>query len=217
MLQEKVSKQVTYVGKLDPKFVQNMWKGWKKVKFEEELDPQFADKVAAFPGCSNIFDCLQCGTCTGACPVSAYMEYAPRKVIGMIRAGFKGEVLSSYTTWLCASCYSCTVECPKGIKITDVMYGLKQLAIKEGMYPARLPIPVLAREFYTIVRRYGRNNEGKVVMKMYFKTNPTLPLRNLIMGVKLYLRGRIDFIQDKVQDIPQLHRILASLASNSRH
>ena len=216
MAMDPLQKQVQFVGKLDPTFVQKMWKGWRKVKFEEEADPDFANIVASYPGCNTIFDCIQCGTCSGTCPVSPFMEYAPRRVIGMIRAGFKGEVLTSYTTWLCASCYSCTVECPMGIKITDVMYTLKQLAIKEGMHPRQLPIPVLAREFFHIVTKFGRNNEGKVVMKMYFRTNPILPIRNLIMGAKLYFRGRIDFVQDKIKDLPQLNKILASIRSEKQ-
>ncbi len=211
MAENTAPKQITYVGKLDPKFVQKLWRGWKKVKYEEELDPNFADKVAAMPGCSNIFDCIQCGTCSGTCPLSPFMEYPPRKIIGMIRAGFKGEVLSSYATWLCASCYSCTVECPKNIKITEVMYALKQLAIQEKMHPQKLPIPVLVHEFHKIVKRFGRNNEGKVMMKMYFRTNPIMPIRNLIMGIKLYLRGRMDFIQDKIVDNAQFQKILSSL------
>jgi heterodisulfide reductase subunit C len=207
-MEGKVAKQVTYVGKIDTGVVQRLWKGWRKVKFEEELDPLFADKIAAMPNCDNIFNCIQCGTCSGTCPVSAFMEYAPRKIIGMIRAGFKGEVLTSYTTWLCASCYSCTVECPKGIKITDVMYALKQMAIREGMYPKRLPIPVLAREFFRIVRKHGRNNEGLVAMKMYFKTNPIMPLRNLVIGIRMYMKGRIGVYQDRIKNKAQLQQIL---------
>lgn len=201
-------KQIRFVGKLDPDLVQKIWRGWKKVKFEEEIDPNFAEKVASYPGCNTLYDCIQCGTCSGICPMGSFMEYAPRKIVGMIRAGFKGEVLTSYTTWLCASCYACTVECPKNIKITDIMYALKQLAIKEHMHPRRLPIPVLARQFFEIVKKFGRNNEGKVVINMYFRTNPLLPLRNLAMGIKLYLRGRIAFTQDKIENIPQLTKIL---------
>ena len=47
----------------------------------------------------------------------------PRQIIAMIRAGLRAEVLSSYTTWLCASCYACTVARPRQIRITDIMYA----------------------------------------------------------------------------------------------
>ena len=40
------------------------------------------------------------------------------------------RVVKSNTIWLCTSCYYCTVRCPAGIKITDLMYELKRMAIK---------------------------------------------------------------------------------------
>lgn len=208
MPEHTVAPQLSYVGQIDPSKVEKLWKGWRKAKFEREVDFNFTEQVRAMPGCHNITECIQCGTCSGTCPVGSFMEYAPRKIIGMVRAGFKSEVLSSYTTWLCASCYACTVECPKNIKITEVMYALKQIAIKEGYHPRRMPIPILASEFSKIVYNHGRNNEGMVIMKMYFKTNPVLPLRNLILGLKLYTRGRIHFIQDRIRDIKQFQGIL---------
>ena len=118
----------------------------RRIKYQEELDLDFADQVAAMPGAADLKRCIQCGTCSATCPVSLYMDLTPRRVVAMTRAGFKKEVLESNTIWLCASCYSCTVECPKGIKITDIMYALKRLAIQEGAYPKRFPTPVLARE-----------------------------------------------------------------------
>ena len=93
------------------------WQGWRKIRYESELDPHFADEIASIPDGEKLFTCIQCGTCSGMCPMSPYMDYTPRQIIAMIRAGFRSEVLSSYTTWLCASCYACAVECPKEIKI----------------------------------------------------------------------------------------------------
>ena len=53
----------------------------------------------------------------------------------MVRAGMKREVLESLTPWVCASCYQCTVSCPAGIAITEIMYALKRLAGREGITP----------------------------------------------------------------------------------
>ena len=108
----------------------------------------------------------------------------------MTRAGFKQEVLRSNTIWLCASCYSCTVECPREIRITDIMYTLKQRAIQEKVYPRRFPIPILAKEFFKSVVKTGRSNEIWIVIKMFLKTNPLNLLKQGMMGMKLMLRGR---------------------------
>jgi heterodisulfide reductase subunit C len=83
------------------------------------------------------------------------------------------------------------VECPKGIKITDIMYALKRLAIQEGTYPKRFPTPVLAREFFRRVRQTGRSNEGQIATAMILKTNPLKLLRQIPLGLKLLLKGRM--------------------------
>ena len=99
------------------------------------------------------------------------------------------EVLNSLTIWLCASCYSCTVECPREIKITDVMYALKQEAIAQGVYPKRFPIPVLAQEFFRGVERTGRNSEGPLMVRFFLKTNPFGMLKNATHGHAALAQG----------------------------
>lgn len=179
-----------------------------KLAYEEELDPGFADRIAALPGAENILACIQCGTCAGACPMSPHMDFSPRRVIAMTREGFKREVLSSFMIWLCASCYACTVACPKGIKITDVMYTLKREAIREGIYPKRFPIPILARVFFSSVGRTGRSAEEQVVVEMYLRTNPLLLLRQAALGVRLFLRGRMGLVQERIRGRDQLRSLL---------
>jgi len=128
------------------------------------------------------------------------MDYTPRRLINMVREGFKNEVLHSRTVWLCASCYACTVNCPAGIHITDVMYTLKRLAIREGTHPRRFPIPALAQEFLRNVMRSGRNNEFRVVLGLALRTNPLKLLKMAPLGLKLLRTGRIDIRGEKVRE-----------------
>ena len=189
----------------------NKWQGWRKIRYESELDPRFADQIASIPGGDKLFSCIQCGTCSGMCPMSPYMDYTPRQIIAMIRAGFRGEVLSSYTTWLCASCYSCAVECPKEISITDILYAVKRLGLREGVYPKRFPIAVLAREFFGSVERFGRNSESWVLVKLYLKTNPLEMMKQAGLGIKLWMRGRLKLKRESIERKHELHGILKSL------
>ena len=174
----------------------------RRIKYQQELDPGFADEIAATPGGEELLHCFQCGTCTGACPVSIYMEHTPRKIMALTRAGFRQEVLTSNTIWLCASCYACTVECPKQIQITDVMYALKRKAIEQGVYPKNFPVPVLAREFFNSVRKTGRSNEFWIVLRMFLKTNPLKLIGNGLMGLKLMLKGRMSPKVEKMTGDP---------------
>jgi len=67
---------------------------------------------------------------------------SPRKIIAMIKNGFKDEALRSFTIWLCPSCYTCQVRCPSQIKITDVMYALNERPSETKVFPSRFAIPV---------------------------------------------------------------------------
>jgi len=168
----------------------------RKITYQAELDPQFGEHIAKLAYGEKLFSCIQCGTCSGTCPVSHYMDYTPRRIIAMVREGFRDEVLNSLTIWLCASCYSCTAECPREIKITDVMYALKQEAIARGVYPKRFPIPVLAQEFFRGVERTGRNSEGPLMVRLFLKTNPLGMLKNAPMAMRLWLKGRLSLFEE---------------------
>lgn len=187
------------------------WQGWRKLRYESELDPTFSRQIASIPEGDRLFNCIQCGTCSGMCPISPYMDYSPRQIIAMIRAGFKGDVLSSYTTWLCASCYSCTVECPKEIKLTDIMYAAKRLAIREGVYPKGFPIPVLAREFFSSVESNGRSSEAWILMKLFLKTNPLGLFKQMGLGWRLWRRGRLSPKRESIKHRNDLRNIITAL------
>jgi heterodisulfide reductase subunit C/quinone-modifying oxidoreductase subunit QmoC len=189
----------------------NRWHGWDKVQYESELDHEFADEIATIPDGDRLFSCIQCGTCSGMCPLSSYMDFTPRQIIAMIRAGFRGEVLASYTTWLCASCYSCTVQCPREIKITEIMYAAKRLALRSGVYPKRFPAQVLASEFFRGVERTGRSNEGPLLVRLFLKTRPMRMLSYARLGFGLLMRGRISLKIESIKRIGELRTILRTI------
>jgi len=180
----------------------------RKIKYENELNKGFMKQVAELSHGEKLYACIQCGTCSATCPVSHYMDYTPRKIIQMVREGFKKEVLSSSTAWLCASCYACTVECPKGIKITDVMYALKREAISEGYYPKRFPTAVLAGNFFKQVLTFGRNSEGPLLLKMYLKTNPFMLFKSMFLGFKLWKTGRLSLKTERTAQKGALGKLL---------
>ncbi|MHB9025309.1 MAG: 4Fe-4S dicluster domain-containing protein [Armatimonadota bacterium] len=196
------------------------WSSVRQIKYEEEMDKSFATDIVESVGGSPLSSCIQCGTCSGTCPLSIYMDYTPRRIIAMSRAGMKKEVLNSFTIWLCASCYECTVECPKQIKITDIMYNLKQRAIRDHVYPKRFPIPVLAREFFSEVLQHGRSNEGPLLVKLYLKTNPFAMIKQAILGLRLFLTGRLGLIPEWIKVRPgqkgDLRTILKTIEKNRK-
>ena len=178
------------------------------IKLEENLDKEFGKKIAGMAHGEKLFGCIQCGNCSAACPLSIYMDFTPRKIIAMVRAGFRDEVLSNRTIWLCASCYQCTVECPKGIKITDVMYALKREAIENKIYPKNFPVPILAKTFFNEVKRRGRISEASLLINYYLRYNIFKMLGYSSLGMKLFIKGRLSLFDKGMKNKKNLQEIL---------
>ena len=180
----------------------------RKLKFQREADVSWPKEIAAQPGGEDLFSCLQCGTCSATCPVSIYMDFTPRRVIALVREGFREDALSCQTIWLCASCYSCAVQCPRQIHITDIMYHLKREAVRDKLYPRRFPIPVLAQEFFKMVRGHGRTAEFWLVLRMALRSNPFQLLTMASTGWQLFRTGRLSLRQEHIQNAPALRQMI---------
>jgi quinone-modifying oxidoreductase subunit QmoC len=175
---------------------------------EQALRKRFLEEAHLVPGGERISRCLQCGTCTGSCPVSYAMDISPRMVIALFRAGQIEEILRSRTIWICASCYMCTTRCPQAIKVTDLLYVLKRTAMEAKLYPDRFPVYLLSRSFVRIVNRYGRNHEMLLLLLYYLRRNPLELLRLFPLGVSLFRKGRISLFPSKIKGVETIRQIL---------
>ncbi|MCD6289522.1 MAG: 4Fe-4S dicluster domain-containing protein [Anaerolineae bacterium] len=172
----------------------------------------FMDEVvAATPGDPHLDRCLQCGTCGGSCPSGPDMDHTPRQLFAMIAAGMKEEVLRSNAPWYCVSCYYCVARCPQEVHITDLMYTLKQLAIKEGLYRESgiSNAPGFSQTFIDFVENYGRSFELGLAAKYALRYQPLNAVRMAPMGLGLLRRGRMAIIPKRIKGIDQLKAILA--------
>jgi len=166
-----------------------------------------AEVIAETPGGERIVHCLQCGSCGGSCPSGADMEYTPRTLFAMINADRRDEVLSANTMWACVSCYFCTTRCPQKIPITEIMYTLKRMAIREGKAKGE-DAPALARTFTDLVEKYGRAYEVGIALFYLGMKKPMAALRAGPMGVSMFLKGRMALLPQRIQRIDQLQAII---------
>lgn len=180
---------------------------------ERELRTAFVQQVEHIPDGNRIKQCIQCGTCTGTCPVSFAMEITPRKVIALFRAGEIEQILRSNTIWICASCYACTVRCPASIKITDIMYAFKRIAMERHIYPKKFPVHALSSSFVAYVNAYGRNPEVRLLATYAMKTNPRQLFANAWLGARLWTKGRIRLAPQRIKNTNQLAAILSRALS----
>jgi heterodisulfide reductase subunit C len=170
----------------------------RQIKYQVDTQADWGASICRQPGCERVFSCIQCGTCSGTCPVSIYMDISPRRIMALVREGFRDEALASKTIWLCSSCYSCAVACPQKISVTDVMYSLKREATSRNMLPKDLAIPILAEEFCKMVARRGRNSEFWLVLRMAMRTNPFALLTMTRLAWNLWRTGRLPMGRDTI-------------------
>ena len=177
----------------------------------KELHRKFIEDVMACRPARRSSICQQCGTCTGSCPTSYLMDYGPREVIAAFRAGMIDKVVKSNTIWLCTSCYYCTVRCPAGIKITDLMYELKRLAIKYDLAPKQSKNPAMTKIFIDSVHKHGRNHEVELMAKFMLMKDWSLPFKFWQLGLKLFTAGRMPLTAKNIRGKDELDKISAYL------
>jgi heterodisulfide reductase subunit C len=174
----------------------------------DERGLAFLDEVIEdTPGGEQIAHCLQCGSCGGSCPNGPDMDYTPRTLFALINAGQRDRVLSSNTMWCCVSCYACTTRCPQNIPITDIMYALKRMAIREGMVH-KTDAPALARTFTGMLEKYGRSFELGLASRYYLFNKPLAMLKMGPLGLSLFTKGRMSLVPSRIRQIDQLHAII---------
>lgn len=83
---------------------------------------------------TNVQYCLECGKCSGSCPISKVNDsYSPRRTVERFLLGFRGKVLSSTDLWNCLTCFTCTERCPSDVRYPDFIKICRSVASKEVM------------------------------------------------------------------------------------
>lgn len=142
------------------------------------------------------------------------MEYPPRKIIAMIRAGMRGEVLSSNSMWFCLSCYMCTARCPRGVQPTELAHALESLANQQGFRIRGTSTPAMYRSFVSSIKSNGRVHEFGMMLKFYLSilpeliTHPIATIKMAPLGLKLFSHKRLPLMPTRIKGREDLSRII---------
>jgi heterodisulfide reductase subunit C/nitrate reductase gamma subunit len=115
--------------------------GYDLIKDDSEVisisahDNEFKDESLSSQA-ATFKDCFGCQTCTNVCPVVANYEnpkeklgLLPHQIMYSLGLGIKALSLGSNMLWDCVTCYQCQESCPQGVKITEVLFELKNMAV----------------------------------------------------------------------------------------
>lgn len=158
-------------------------------------------------GGDQVLKCIQCGTCSGSCPLTDEMENGPRELFALIRDGEMIEALSSNTLWYCVSCYKCISRCPKGIPVTELIYALKEISLKEGLAPSNHKTVSLNRSFENCIEKNGIVAES-AVMRGYGLKHPMDVAKKIPLAFQMLKRGRLEIVAGKIKNPSKLEKML---------
>ena len=102
----------------------------KKIKLNDR-NTEFYEKIVELSG-EQVALCDQCGTCSGGCPFVEEMDITPSQIMRMVMLGQK-DVMDSKTMWICASCFTCTVRCPRELDVSKVSEALRQTKLRTAI------------------------------------------------------------------------------------
>ncbi|MBI5248201.1 MAG: 4Fe-4S dicluster domain-containing protein [Desulfomonile tiedjei] len=135
----------------------------------------------------NLLECLQCGKCTGGCPIASEKVSGPRRLIAEILSGMRNEALKNPTWWYCVSCGTCMTRCPVDINMYQVATALCELAQEGGIAPSERDIHLFEELFLKSVEKYGRVKELRTVAAYNVITKN--PLKDMDKAVTLMRKG----------------------------
>jgi heterodisulfide reductase subunit D len=165
----------------------------------EVLDRSFLEAVDPL---MKLRTCIQCGTCSATCPTAYAMDYSPRQVWRMVNLGLRDEVLNSRTYWLCTTCKSCQVRCPRGIDIMESMIALKEYSVDKEV---NIPEGMLAfgDAIATDYNISGDDNKERQIWSQNLERIPRGVKPRRRKAEVLYFIGCVSSFYPRVYSIPQ--------------
>lgn len=101
-----------------------------------DTDREFKDKSEG-----TFSYCFSCENCTNVCPVvmnyekpELIVDMLPHQIMRSIGLGLENLALGSNMLWDCVTCYQCQEHCPQNVKVTDIIYELKNKVSKDCFY-----------------------------------------------------------------------------------
>lgn len=171
----------------------------------DTLRSDFLKAVEGISG-EKVSHCYQCGKCSAGCPIAYEMEYTPNQIIRMVQLGMEKAVLSSNTMWLCASCLTCTVRCPREIDIAEIMDALRRLAYRKKIpCPKEVVIPLFNKIFLKDIELYGRLFEMGLIGMFNFLSGNFF--KDMAQAPKMLLKGKISLWPRRARNLEEVRDI----------
>ena len=81
----------------------------------------------------GLLACIQCGKCTGGCPMAMKTKLNPRSLIyRLLIAGNGFDLEGREELWDCTTCSTCSSRCPKLVNPMEAVIALRSAIVEKG-------------------------------------------------------------------------------------
>lgn len=81
----------------------------------------------------GLFACVQCGKCTGGCPMAMKTKLNPRAIIYRVLIAGNGFNLEGRDElWDCTTCSTCYSRCPKQVNPMEAIVAMRSAIVEKG-------------------------------------------------------------------------------------
>jgi len=83
----------------------------------------------------ELFGCIQCGKCTGGCPVARKTTLNIRDLIYHMLVDSDMDLDVHEDLWDCTACFTCVERCPKDVQPAELVIALRGELVEGGRIP----------------------------------------------------------------------------------
>ncbi len=168
---------------------------------KKNLEKAFKDTKAYY--------CLECGKCTGNCPITDYKpDYSPRLMVKRVALDFEDDVINDPDIWECLTCNQCYVRCRSGVKLPEFIRAVREEAMEVGNLATCTHsgmLQSLMRLMSTPKLKQNRLDWTKAYENLKFQTEPLRKVEGdgimLFTGCAPYFDTMFNDIEVKSTDI----------------
>jgi Fe-S oxidoreductase len=107
----------------------------------------------------NTNACIQCGRCSGGCPVSIKSNLNPRRLVNFALNESIPRNADETGLWECTTCSTCSLRCPKQVEPAELIVRLRSEVIESGRMADSLQAAL--NSTFTQGNPWGRGREKR--------------------------------------------------------